>query len=316
MNLSELCEIGKKYKAILLCGYNATAELLCQSLKNELPAIPIIPVDNSQLKQKKNGGVALSPEEAVRMYPEGLYLIVPPGCRKDLREQLMHLGIPEEHILLDMPEEILEATGNELAARNLRPQPVDTFHFEVNIVRHCNLKCKGCNHFSPLAEQKYEDPREYDRHFARLAELFQGNVRQVLLLGGEPLLHPEIAEFMRLARKHFPNTELSVMTNGLLLQQKGTLFMDQCREYDTTVTVTRYPIALDYAKLESFVTDHGVRFSMVGGTENDGRTLWYEPKDVNGSKDGVVEFKQCLQANRCYTLEGSRLYLTFPRISD
>ena len=29
--------------------------------------------------------------------------------------------------------------------------------FEVHLVDHCNLNCKGCSHFSPVSEKKFVD---------------------------------------------------------------------------------------------------------------------------------------------------------------
>ena len=34
--------------------------------------------------------------------------------------------------------------------------------FEVGIVEHCNLNCRGSSHFSPIAEPYYMDPDVFD----------------------------------------------------------------------------------------------------------------------------------------------------------
>ena len=36
-------------------------------------------------------------------------------------------------------------------------QAINTFGFwlEVHLAEHCNLNCKGCSHFSPLAEKEF-----------------------------------------------------------------------------------------------------------------------------------------------------------------
>lgn len=46
--------------------------------------------------------------------------------------------------------------------------------FEVHITEHCNLNCKYCFHFSPLAKEEYLTLEEYERDLARLSELFGG----------------------------------------------------------------------------------------------------------------------------------------------
>lgn len=316
MRYEVFIEKCQRNSVILLCGYNAGAGIIHKKLEQEIPECRIIPVDNSEVKQKKNGGQCISPDEAAELYPNGYYVIVPISARTSLSEQLMQLGIDMDRICMDIPDEIAEEDEAQLAERNLTVMPKGSFHFEVNVVRHCNLKCKGCNHYSPIAKEKYEDPLEYEQHFRRLSELFDGEVESILLLGGEPLLHPKLTEFMRTSRENFPKTFISVMTNGILLKQQKDDFWEACREYNVVVFVTRYPLDIDYEELKEYVENRNVRFSMVGGTEISARTLWYEPKDITGSKDPKWQFSHCPQANRCYTLEGSKLFgcVTIPGI--
>jgi hypothetical protein len=61
-------------------------------------------------------------------------------------------------------------------------------------VDHCNLNCKGCTAFSPVAEEKFMDVNMFERDCERLAELTGGKIELIDLLGGEPLLHPKINE--------------------------------------------------------------------------------------------------------------------------
>ena len=36
-----------------------------------------------------------------------------------------------------------------------RLAPRNEMRFDIHLVDHCNLNCKGCLHFSPLSEEKY-----------------------------------------------------------------------------------------------------------------------------------------------------------------
>ncbi|MDR2096978.1 MAG: 4Fe-4S cluster-binding domain-containing protein, partial [Spirochaetaceae bacterium] len=64
--------------------------------------------------------------------------------------------------------------------------------FQVLLCEHCNLNCKGCGACSPLAGESYLDPASYEKDCERLSALSGGIVEYIDLLGGEPLLHPEI----------------------------------------------------------------------------------------------------------------------------
>ena len=77
--------------------------------------------------------------------------------------------------------------------------------FEVHITEHCNLNCKGCYHFSPLAKEEYLDINEFERDLRRIYELCGDNVERITLLGGEPLLHPDINRFIEVTRKIYAN---------------------------------------------------------------------------------------------------------------
>lgn len=86
---------------------------------------------------------------------------------------------------------------------------------ECEIVDHCNLNCNGCGKLSNIAEKRYLDINDFRYDFERLAELYS-NISLIRLLGGEPLLHPELSEFIAIAREIFPFSDIHVVTNGLL----------------------------------------------------------------------------------------------------
>lgn len=87
-------------------------------------------------------------------------------------------------------------------------------YIETHITEACNLKCRGCSHFSVFAKPKHKDIEEFRREFERLHEL--GEIQIIRLMGGEPLLNPNFMDYLRIARQYFPNSTISLVTNGLL----------------------------------------------------------------------------------------------------
>ena len=77
-------------------------------------------------------------------------------------------------------------------------------YFQIHIVDHCNLNCRGCYHFSSLSEESFLDIDEFEKDIQRLGTLFDGCMERILLLGGEPLLHPDINKFIITVRRYFP----------------------------------------------------------------------------------------------------------------
>ena len=71
------------------------------------------------------------------------------------------------------------------------------FNFEVHLIDSCNLNCKGCVHFAPLAKPSSFYPlEEFEKEIKRLSELFGGRFGWIHIMGGEPLLNPNINDYL------------------------------------------------------------------------------------------------------------------------
>ena len=117
-------------------------------------------------------------------------------------------------------------------------------YLETHLVDHCDLKCKGCGHFSSLSEKRYADFDVFKKDFVRLSGLFD-NISRIRLMGGEPLLHPDVPEFLRFTRHTFPNAEIFLVTNALRLCRQPERFWEECSSSRIIIQITRYPIKLD-----------------------------------------------------------------------
>jgi hypothetical protein len=115
------------------------------------------------------------------------------------------------------------------------------FRLETHITDHCNLNCKSCNNFSSLEPcSNFHSPEQYDHDLARLRKLF-GNVCILGLQGGEPLLDPPLTlEFARIARKHFPYSDIRVHTNGLLIPKIDDAIFTGLRKLNITTQISVY----------------------------------------------------------------------------
>ncbi len=182
----------------------------------------------------------------------------------------------------------------------------EKLRFEVNLAEHCNLNCIGCDHFSPVAKESFTDVNEYEKDLARLAELFGDKVSAITLVGGEPLLHPELLEFMRRSRRYFPESNVIVFTNGLLLTQEPEEFWETCRDGRVQITITNYPIKIDNAKIKKLTGEYGIALDY--SWENKLKTMNKMVIDPEGAGDPDYNFKKCYRANACIFLQKGRLY--------
>lgn len=193
---------------------------------------------------------------------------------------------------------------------NLTPQC--QLKFEVHIVEHCNLNCKQCAHFAPLAEKSCLPVERYERDCRRLSELFGGEMSSIQLMGGEPLLHPQITEIMRITRDAFPVGRIRIVTNGTLLPKMAEDFWEACRECNVEISPSYYPIEFDYDAWGEIVESKQIKytpFSLLGLSKK----LWGKVFPICPKRGGTYglsrsNFLRCQDANHCVTLRDGRMY--------
>jgi Radical SAM superfamily len=88
---------------------------------------------------------------------------------------------------------------------------------ELHVTHACNLACESCSHYSDHGHRGNLDLAEADRWMAAWSSRFQ--LEHFNLLGGEPTIHPRLAEFVPLVRRHWPEACISVVTNGFFLHR-------------------------------------------------------------------------------------------------
>jgi MoaA/NifB/PqqE/SkfB family radical SAM enzyme len=140
----------------------------------------------------------------------------------------------------------------------LRPQPVGKLMLEMNLVDHCNLKCRNCDHYSNIAPKKFLSIEEFTRDIELLAQICAGSLEAIKLVGGEPLLNPDIVKFLKVTRKHFPHSRIPLITNGLLLLRMGDEFWRALADYNVLLHVTEYPSGVNYEAIHAKVLEYGV----------------------------------------------------------
>jgi MoaA/NifB/PqqE/SkfB family radical SAM enzyme len=120
------------------------------------------------------------------------------------------------------------------APASIRPK-VKLFGVEYNLTEHCNLSCYQCDHASPLMPKKFASLADYERDIRAFAKA--AHVEEFRLVGGEPLLHPDLLEFMRIAKDSGIGDKLKIYTNGQLLHTMP----DEFWELTDVLWVSTYP---------------------------------------------------------------------------
>lgn len=180
------------------------------------------------------------------------------------------------------------------------------FNFEVHLTEHCNLNCKGCSHFSPLADEEFLEIETFEKDMARMAQLFdEDDIQKITLLGGEPLLHPLVNDFMRITLKYFPKIRLQLVTNGLLLFKKSKSFWETCRATGTFIRVSHYPVSLDFSALEEKGMREGVKLFIE--TEAP-KSFHKDIYDLSGLQDEQMSHSVCKIFGECCQLSKGKFF--------
>jgi hypothetical protein len=124
---------------------------------------------------------------------------------------------------------------------------IDTI--EYHVAHGCNLSCQHCAHYSNhhvrgSMPTSADAAVEYANWSSRI------NPRLVALLGGEPLLNPDVIGHMEVARRHWPNSKLMLVTNGMLLHRVPDL-PEAAVRLDCQIEISQHGLANGYRQLFS-----------------------------------------------------------------
>src|SRR6185437_6662327 len=123
---------------------------------------------------------------------------------------------------------------------NIRTQAV-----EFAAADHCNLRCSGCSHMSPFLQPRLSDEAQRTRDMGRLAAALLAD--EIRIVGGEPLLNPNIVGILKAAKQSGVAQRVIVATNGLRLHMMPDDFWAHVDE----LRVSLYPGAKPTERLVS-----------------------------------------------------------------
>ncbi|MDR0580516.1 MAG: radical SAM protein [Holosporaceae bacterium] len=182
------------------------------------------------------------------------------------------------------------------------------FSFEVQLADHCNLNCVGCSHFSPVADRHFLSVDEYEKDCNAFAQLAKKYVREIHLMGGEPLLHKGISEIIKISRSNFSDCAIVIVTNGILLDNMGENFWDVCKSNNVVIKITPYPININVKEICRLSMKHGV--CIESHTDDSVYKMKFR-KDVydpDGLQKNWHSFKKCSK-KICHHLYNGKFYM-------
>lgn len=171
-------------------------------------------------------------------------------------------------------------------------------HLDLNITTVCNFRCASCSHGSPFSLPYWMKLETAGADLLKLSKV--AHFEMLCLVGGEPTLHPEIVEFLKIAGNSPIADDIVVVTNGSKLDTMPDSFWNN-------IDVLRLSI---YPKLPASVLE----FAQAKCLKHDVTLLaWHYPEFFKQLKtnldDGVESFKNCSWRSDCYTVHEGHFYL-------
>ena len=173
---------------------------------------------------------------------------------------------------------------------------------EYSLTEHCNISCHACAHASPLLAKKFANLPDFIRDFEALAEVFHS--RELRIVGGEPLLHAELLDFLREGRRIGIADTIVVYTNGVLLHRMPDDFWHLIDKLHVSV----YPGVRRRLGDEDCVElcrAHGVELHIEPFRTFDQTLIG---KRIDDPKLVKAIYRACHTATECHTVHGGRFY--------
>lgn len=179
---------------------------------------------------------------------------------------------------------------------------VQTRALEFHIVDHCNLRCDHCCSFSPLLKKWTVDLKQFEEDLINVKRVVEPQFLKIV--GGEPLLHPELEELLVIAKRVNVSPNVSLTTNGFLLEKLSQKSWDLI----TMLTVSLYPEpALPKEILKYAATQAKKRNIKVSWKTQDKFTCLDRVERAT-YEDAKYTFQGCWIRHRCNSIKNGRFY--------
>ena len=124
-------------------------------------------------------------------------------------------------------------------------------HVEMHIMDACNLNCRGCTHFAPLFAKHIPDYISRMEDVRAIVDKID-YIHNFYIMGGEPLLNPELSKYVEDIRKLLPYTRLYVVTNGLLVPKMNSELLYAIKRNRVILSISEY---LPTKKIKTSIND-------------------------------------------------------------
>ena len=204
-------------------------------------------VDRDKKKKKSEPYLVADYQQMLVLYKKRIAekIVIPSFYERNLFRDIIYtvgkLDIDKEDIIVPPIELFFEErsfSADEFLVEWYRARQIDYIEFATT--DFCNLNCKGCARFAPLANKEIYNHEEVKNSFRRLKK-YISHINMIRILGGEPFLDPDIEDYFVFLRELYPYSEIRVVSNGLLLQSTKAETFAAMRDNNVGLDMSYYP---------------------------------------------------------------------------
>jgi len=206
-------------------------------------------------------------------------------------------GVSSDHILYLSHANICNGSPYQFSPYKNRDE---LFSLSVHVSASCNLNCAHCSSMCGLQTiHKKIDLNTTFKSIQRLNRLFN-SIINIQIIGGEPLLCPELLDFLHAVRNCYPLSKIEIITNGTLLLQRETEFYERISQDNISISISYYPVLsnsideinnlLKSKKIDYSISNkimHFYKFYNLSG-DSDPLSTYYNCQSIQYCKNGLT----------------------------
>jgi len=181
---------------------------------------------------------------------------------------------------------------------------------EFNLTEHCNLRCTHCDQASSLLPTKFADLGSFTRDIEVLSTALEAG--ELKFGGGEVLLHPQLLDFLKVAKEVQIANRVVLLTNGVLLHRAP----EELWELIDGMWISIYPGVkqhFDWDWVQRMADEHQIWVWRKETPEFAERSL---VEEVRNEELVRMVFQNCALAHfeSCHTIHDGRYYICSPSV--
>jgi len=170
------------------------------------------------------------------------------------------------------------------------------------LTEHCNLRCSNCDHAAPWMDDKLASLEDFERDMMTLTEHLHAN--HIFLAGGEPLLHPQFVDFLKVTKKSGIADGTIVISNAMLLHNMPPEYW----EHMDAMVVSIYPgvrYRVDFVEAASQARARGAYLLLK---KNDDFSKMLLNDRIEDQRLVEAIYKGCYSGVNCHTVYDGAYY--------